>query len=99
MISSIKIIRFYVRTPRRIGSDMSKNKKKRPRASPFKPNDRVLIVTAHPDDECMFFGPTLCHLADRNIQAKVLCLSTGNFYGKGDRRTKELEASCKTYAV
>ena len=56
---------------------------KRPRASPFKPNDRVLIVTAHPDDECMFFGPTLCHLADRDIQAKVLCLSTGNFYGKG----------------
>ena len=56
---------------------------KRPRASPFKPNDRVLIVTAHPDDECMFFGPTLCHLADRDIKAKVLCLSTGNFYGKG----------------
>ena len=49
-------------------------------------------MTAHPDDECMFFGPTLCHLADRNIQAKVLCLSTGNFYGKGkgcpDQSTK-----------
>lgn len=58
--------------------------RKRPRASPFKSNDRVLIVTAHPDDECMFFGPTLCHLADRNIQAKVLCLSKGNFYGKGN---------------
>lgn len=71
----------------------------RPRASPFKSNDRVLIVTAHPDDECMFFGPTLCHLADRNIQAKVLCLSKGNFYGKGDQRTKELEAACKTYSA
>ena len=52
----------------------------RPRVSPFKHSDRVLIVTAHPDDECMFFGPTICHLIDRKIPVKVICLSTGKLF-------------------
>ena len=69
----------------------------RPRQSPFKPNDRVLLVTAHPDDECMFFGPTLCHLADRAIPAKVVCLSRGDFYGQGERRVGELAKAVALY--
>ena len=24
----------------------------------FKEDDKVLVLIAHPDDECMFFGPT-----------------------------------------
>lgn len=39
---------------------------------------RVLIVTAHPDDECMFFGPTILSLAKRpNCTVYLLCLSNG----------------------
>lgn len=39
---------------------------------------RVLIVTAHPDDECMFFGPTILSLAKRsNCTIYLLCLSNG----------------------
>lgn len=39
---------------------------------------RVLIVTAHPDDECMFFGPTIVSLSQRNdCHVYLLCLSNG----------------------
>lgn len=39
---------------------------------------RVLLVTAHPDDECMFFGPTLIALKKRkNCRIFVVCLSNG----------------------
>lgn len=36
----------------------------------------VLLLTAHPDDECMFFGPTLQALR-HPTRVHVLCLSTG----------------------
>lgn len=39
---------------------------------------RVLLVTAHPDDECMFFGPTIIALKKRsNCRIFLLCLSSG----------------------
>ena len=38
---------------------------------------RVLIVTAHPDDECMFFSPSVALLTRRNADIFILCLSTG----------------------
>lgn len=39
---------------------------------------RILLVTAHPDDECMFFGPTLIALKRRkNCRIFVLCMSRG----------------------
>lgn len=39
---------------------------------------RVLIVTAHPDDECMFFGPTILSLLKRpTCRVYLLCLSNG----------------------
>lgn len=39
---------------------------------------RVLFVTAHPDDECMFFGPTILNLIKNgNCTIYLLCLSTG----------------------
>jgi len=41
---------------------------------------RVMFVTAHPDDECMFFAPTILTLT-RSGQYDVflLCLSSGDF--------------------
>lgn len=37
----------------------------------------VLFVTAHPDDECMFFAPIILQLA-RCAQVYLLCICTGN---------------------
>lgn len=41
----------------------------------------VLIVTAHPDDECLFFAPTILGILDRNqaIKGGLLVMSTGAF--------------------
>lgn len=39
---------------------------------------RVLIVTAHPDDESMFFGPTILSLTQRSdCKVYLMCLSNG----------------------
>lgn len=41
---------------------------------------RVLFVTSHPDDECMFFGPLLYSLAQyKQCQVYLLCLSNGKY--------------------
>mmetsp|Transcript_4729 Transcript_4729/g.6371 ORF Transcript_4729/g.6371 Transcript_4729/m.6371 type:complete len:148 (+) Transcript_4729:323-766(+) len=60
---------------------------------------RVLLVIAHPDDESMFFGPTLLALAGMQAEVSVLCLSTGNFEGKGKQRSLELKAACRLFNV
>uniref|UniRef100_A0A8C5UAQ1 N-acetylglucosaminylphosphatidylinositol deacetylase n=1 Tax=Malurus cyaneus samueli TaxID=2593467 RepID=A0A8C5UAQ1_9PASS len=52
---------------------------------------RALVVTAHPDDEAMFFAPALLGL--RSVV--LLCLLfSGNYYNQGEIRKKELEQSC-----
>lgn len=71
----------------------------RPKESPFKSTDRVLIITAHPDDECMFFGPTILHLKMRNIPVKIICLSSGNYDGLGQTRKKEFLKSINAYGA
>lgn len=38
---------------------------------------RALIVTAHPDDECMFFAPTIIQLVALNANVHLMCLSKG----------------------
>ena len=39
----------------------------------------LLIVTAHPDDECLFFSPSILGILDRNphINGGLVVLSTG----------------------
>lgn len=54
----------------------------------------VALVVAHPDDEAMFFWPTLSQLRAAGVTISVLCLSTGNFDGLGDIRKREMENSC-----
>jgi N-acetylglucosaminylphosphatidylinositol deacetylase len=51
---------------------------------------RVLIVTAHPDDEVMFFSPTILALVGMGIQIYALCLSIGNADNLGHIRRQEL---------
>jgi len=40
-------------------------------------SQRVLLVTAHPDDESMFFAPTLSLLLHRRADIHLLCLTNG----------------------
>nr|XP_022335916.1 N-acetylglucosaminyl-phosphatidylinositol de-N-acetylase-like [Crassostrea virginica] len=60
---------------------------------------KVLIITAHPDDECMFFSPTIQALLNAGHFVHVLCLSNGNFYGLGKTRSLELFSSCEILGV
>lgn len=60
---------------------------------------RVLIVTAHPDDECMFFGPTILDLTRRKCRVFVLCLSNGNHDKQGQLRRQELWDSCEVLGI
>lgn len=65
------------------------------------PNARVvLIVTAHPDDEAMFFGPTLTALREHGtVDVHILCLSTGDYEGLGKVRVQELVVSCELLGI
>ncbi|XP_034828008.1 N-acetylglucosaminyl-phosphatidylinositol de-N-acetylase [Maniola hyperantus] len=60
---------------------------------------RVLLVIAHPDDECMFFGPTIFRLCEQGAEVYILCLSNGNYEGKGIERRKELWDACQHLGV
>ncbi|RMZ87311.1 hypothetical protein DV736_g5461, partial [Chaetothyriales sp. CBS 134916] len=64
-------------------------------------NKRIILLIAHPDDESMFFAPTVQALTAPHLQnhVKILCLSTGNADGLGDTRRQELEAAALTLGV
>ncbi|XP_052175193.1 probable N-acetylglucosaminyl-phosphatidylinositol de-N-acetylase isoform X5 [Diospyros lotus] len=50
----------------------------------------VLLVIAHPDDESMFFTPTINYLMSRRHNLRMLCISTGDADGMGSIRKEEL---------
>lgn len=58
---------------------------------------KILLVTAHPDDEVMFFTPFLNYFRGENIT--LLCLSNGNSAGLGRVREKELEQAAKMFDI
>ncbi|XP_042298444.1 N-acetylglucosaminyl-phosphatidylinositol de-N-acetylase [Sceloporus undulatus] len=58
---------------------------------------RVLFVTAHPDDEAMFFAPALLRLAQ--AQLWLFCASSGNYYSQGEVRKTELLESCAVLGI
>jgi N-acetylglucosaminylphosphatidylinositol deacetylase len=59
---------------------------------------KALLITAHPDDEVMFFGPLLLALP-KYCELSVLCLSNGNFEGLGKTRIEELHRSLEIFKV
>eukprot|EP01137_Pigoraptor_chileana_P000708 Opistho-2@37306 len=59
----------------------------------------ALVVTAHPDDECLFFAPSILRLASDGRNVHVLCLSTGDYEGLGSIRRQELFKSCKCLGI
>ncbi|KLU89218.1 N-acetylglucosaminyl-phosphatidylinositol de-N-acetylase [Magnaporthiopsis poae ATCC 64411] len=58
-------------------------------------NKRICLLIAHPDDEAMFFSPTVLALTrpETGNHVKILCLSSGNADGLGETRKKELVKS------
>lgn len=52
--------------------------------------DRTILVVAHPDDETMFFGPTLLNLISEKKSVLILCLSNGDADHLGNVRELEL---------
>lgn len=64
------------------------------------PEGRTLFVIAHPDDECMFFAPTI--LAKTNAEPSsvhLLCVTCGNYRNEGEIRTRELWTSCARLGI
>uniref|UniRef100_M4CGI8 N-acetylglucosaminylphosphatidylinositol deacetylase n=1 Tax=Brassica campestris TaxID=3711 RepID=M4CGI8_BRACM len=59
----------------------------------------VLFVIAHPDDESMFFSPTINYLASNGYNLHMLCFSTGNADGTGSIRKDELHQACAVLRV
>lgn len=75
----------------------------------------ILLLTAHPDDECMFFAPTITSLgvkaghvsegssADSSgtngARVYSLCLSAGDADGLGDIRREELGKSLDVLGI
>jgi LmbE family N-acetylglucosaminyl deacetylase len=70
---------------------------------------RLMVVTAHPDDEASGFGGSLCLYRDRGVETCVICLTPGQ--GASHRggahtdhelasiRRKEFAASCEILKV
>lgn len=52
-----------------------------------------VLVIAHPDDESMFFLPTIQNLVSSGETLWLLCLTTGDYDGLGKQRCKELAAA------
>lgn len=58
----------------------------------------VSIVTAHPDDEAMFFLPTVLNLRPL-YHLHVLCLSNGGAYNQGETREREFKESMESLGL
>ncbi|KAM4064956.1 glcNAc-PI de-N-acetylase domain-containing protein [Hirsutella rhossiliensis] len=61
----------------------------------------LLIMTAHPDDECLFFAPSILSVLDGspNTKGGLLVMSTGDHYGIGAKRRQELKGSCVALGI
>lgn len=62
---------------------------------PLPQGKRICLLIAHPDDEAMFFAPTVLALTRPELRnhLKILCLSSGDADGLGEVRKKELVKS------
>ena len=62
---------------------------------PMLRNKRICLLIAHPDDEAMFFAPTVLALTKPSLgnHVKILCLSSGDADGLGHIRKQELVKS------
>jgi len=59
----------------------------------------AVFIFAHPDDETMFFTPTIQMLQQNNIKIHLLCLSDGNYDGLGKLREQEFASVSRVLDV
>lgn len=54
-------------------------------------NSDIVLVIAHPDDESMFFGPSILELSKKNYSNNfhIICLSNGDYDNLGEIRYNE----------
>ncbi|KAF3142293.1 N-acetylglucosaminyl-phosphatidylinositol de-N-acetylase [Orbilia oligospora] len=71
-----------------------------PTHSPIR-NRNIALLIAHPDDEAMFFSPTIQSLVSPSLQntVQIVCFSIGNAEGIGNIRETELLASASILGV
>lgn len=71
------------------------------RSFPTLQGKRICLLIAHPDDEAMFFAPTLLWLTRPELgnQVFILCLSSGDADGLGHTRKDELRKSAALLGV
>lgn len=53
--------------------------------------NKILLMFAHPDDETMFFTPTLLALKKGGADIHFLCLSNGDHKNLGETREQEMQ--------
>ncbi len=67
--------------------------------------DVILFIIAHPDDEVMFFSPTLKYLTSKmekepeKFDVRILCLSNGNYDNIGKIREDEFSKVMKNLKI
>ncbi|XP_037605212.1 N-acetylglucosaminyl-phosphatidylinositol de-N-acetylase isoform X2 [Sebastes umbrosus] len=89
----------YWRHRRRFADSLMSVLKSREAALSVRDDLRALVVTAHPDDECLFFSPSIIRLVESQVSVHLLCLSKGNFYNQGAQRKQELLNSCAVLGI
>lgn len=62
---------------------------------------RIILLIGHPDDEAMFFAPSLTALTSpqNHNEVRIVCLSTGNAVGEGEIRRGELLNSARRLGI
>ena len=71
-------------------------------APPMIPHSsKIMLLIAHPDDESMFFAPTVLALTQKHLgnHLKILCLSSGNSEGMGPIRKRELVSAAQILGI
>ncbi|ODV94685.1 hypothetical protein PACTADRAFT_50545, partial [Pachysolen tannophilus NRRL Y-2460] len=70
-------------------------------AEPELMDSTIYVITAHPDDEVMFFSPSIIELTKfkYNNIVKLICFSNGNFMNLGNLREKELLKSNRILGI
>jgi N-acetylglucosaminylphosphatidylinositol deacetylase len=63
------------------------------------PEDRYLLLVAHPDDESMFFGPTFQRLRKKEGGLTVVVATNGEKGGDSAARQEEISGLCKEAGV